>query len=100
MGYLPEYYPLMFGGYPSHRHYSPYLDEAESVYEMFQFAYSGQWWHMGALWAKVLTMLVPVFLIWRIYNSEDEKKSRGLTFLRNNKLGEGYSRGELYRIEY
>jgi hypothetical protein len=59
----------MFGGYPNHKHYSPYLDEADSIYEMYDFEYSGQWWHIGALWGKVVMMLMPVFFYWRYKTS-------------------------------
>lgn len=100
IGYLPKYYPIMYGGYQNHKHYDAYVDEGESAYEIFQFEYSGQWWHMGSVTFKIAALMVPFFLCWRLYSAEAEKNSRGLSNLRNNQLGESYRRGEMPRFEY
>lgn len=86
----------MYGGYPSHRHYSPYLDEAESSYEMFKFEYTGQWWHLGYPWAKILWLLVPFYVAYRIVVAEGERQERGESIMKNCQLGEGYRRGESF----
>lgn len=90
----------MFGGYPSHKHYNPYLNEAESIYEMYQFEYSGQWWDLMSMWVRVFLFSVPVFLAWCFYNAESKMNERGLTIFRNAEMGQGYRRGEQYRLEY
>jgi len=100
VSYLPEYYPIMYGGYSSHAHYSPYIEEAESIYEMFQFDYTGQWWHMGAAWMKIVGIGMPLLLIWRFYIAENNKQSRGINIRRNPQTGQSYRRGEMFKLEY
>lgn len=68
----------MFGGYPSHKHYNPFLDEIESAYELFEYEYPGQWWHLGSLSAKIiLAFLVPLWIYWRMRYVQVKRAEKG-----------------------
>lgn len=53
-----------------------------------------------SMWVRVFLFSVPVFLAWCFYNAESKMNERGLTIFRNAEMGQGYRRGEQYRLEY
>jgi hypothetical protein len=90
--YLDGSYPVMFGGYPSHAHYDPFLDIAETSFDLYQYEYPGQAWHFGSLAFKFFAaFIVPLCLYWRLRTVHEQKVEKGMVGFGDphNHWGEG-----------
>ncbi len=57
----------MWSGLRSHPHWSPFVEEKATYYELFDFKYQGEWWHLGnSVFLKVFILLLPIIFYWRL----------------------------------